>query len=172
MFHSKNFLPGLASPGSSAIQTLPNYRCLLAHCIVPKRVSLMSTLTGTSCSAPNKQTLKGTSFHFVLTAGTSTVSMPVTKQLFGKDHWMLSLKFQVWLEKGGSRTKVMLLPLQLTGWTACQLQMQYWNWCLAHVRMFVKPHSVSALLMDSAVQKCTDWPHAAICNLMKSQRQL
>ena len=36
-----------------------------------------------------------------LTAGTSTASMPVTKQLFGKDHWMLSLKFR--LEKGGSR---------------------------------------------------------------------
>ena len=27
--------------------------------------------------------------------------MPVTKQLFGKDHWMVGLKFR--LEKGGSR---------------------------------------------------------------------
>ena len=32
----------------------------------------MSTLTGINCSAPNKQTLKDTSFHFVLTAGTTT----------------------------------------------------------------------------------------------------
>ena len=38
VFHSKNFLPGLASPGSSVMQTLPNYRCLLAHCMVPKKV--------------------------------------------------------------------------------------------------------------------------------------
>ena len=40
------------------IQTLRNYRCLLAHCMVPKSLSLMSTLSGTNCSAPNKQTLK------------------------------------------------------------------------------------------------------------------
>ena len=124
---SKNFLLGLSSPGSSVIQALPNYRCLLAHCIVPKSLSLMSTLTGTNCSAPNKQTLKDTSFLLVLTDCTSTVSVPVTKQLFGKEHWMLSLKFQVQLEKGGSRTKMMLLPLQLTGWKTCHLQMQYWH---------------------------------------------
>ena len=81
----------------------------------------MSTLTGTNCSAPNKQALKDTSFLLVLTACTNTVSVPVTKQLFGREHWMLSLKFQVQLEKGGSRTKVMLLTLQLTGCKACQL---------------------------------------------------
>ena len=118
-------MPGLDSSGSSVMQTLPNYRCLLAHCMVPK--GLMSTISGTNCSAPNKQTLKDTSFLFVLTACTSTVSMPVTKQLFRKEHWMLSIKFQVRLEKGGSRTKVILLHLQLTGWKACQLQMQYKN---------------------------------------------
>ena len=130
-------MPGLDPSGSSVMQTLPNYRCLLAHCMVPK--SLMSTLSGTNCSAPNKQTLKDISFLFVLPACTSTGSVPVTKQLFRKEHWMLSLKFQVRLEKGASRTKVMLLPFQLTGWKACQLQMQYWNWCLAHVRVFVNP---------------------------------
>ena len=124
--HSKNFLPGLGFPGSSVMQTLPNYRYLLAHCMVPQSLSLMSTLSGTNCSAPNKQTLKDTSFLFVLTACTST-NVPVTKQLFRKEHWMLSLKFKVRLEKSGSRTKVILLPLQLTGWKACQLQMQYWN---------------------------------------------
>ena len=69
----KNFLPGLDSPGSSVMQTLPNYRYLLAHCMVPKSLRLMSTLSGTNCSAPNKQTLKDTSFLFVLTACTSTV---------------------------------------------------------------------------------------------------
>ena len=94
------------------------------------------------------------------------------QQLFGKEHRMLSLQFQVQLEKGGSRTKVMSLPLQLTGWKAYRLQIQYWNWCLAHVCLFVKPHSVSTLLMDSTVQKCADLPHGAICNLMKIQRQL
>ena len=87
----------------------------------------MLTLSGTNCSAPNKQTLKDTSFLLVLTASTSTVSVPVTKQLFRKEHWMLNLKFQVQLEKGGSSTKVILLLLQLTGWKACQFQMQYWN---------------------------------------------
>ena len=87
-----------ASPGSSVMQTLRNYRCLLAHCMVPKSLSLMSTLSGTNCSAPNKQTLKGTSFLLVLTACTRIVSVSVTKQLFGKEHWMLSLKFQVRLE--------------------------------------------------------------------------
>ena len=49
------------------------------------------------------------------------------QQLFGKEHQMLSLQFQVPLEKGGSRTEVMSLPLQLTGWKAYWLQMQYWN---------------------------------------------
>ena len=49
-----------------------------------KSLSLMSTLSGTNCSAPNNQTLKDTSFLFVLTACTSTVSIPVTKQLFRK----------------------------------------------------------------------------------------
>ena len=63
----------------SAIQTLPNYRYLLAHYMVPKSVSLMSTLSGTNCSAPNKQTLKDTSFLVALTACTSTVNVPVTK---------------------------------------------------------------------------------------------
>ena len=120
-------LPSLASPGSSVMQTLLNYRYLLAHCIVPKSLSLMSTLSGTNCSAPNKQTLTNTGFIFGLTSYTSTVSVPVIKQLFRKEHWILSLKFQVLLEKGESRTKVILLPLQLTGWKACQLQMQYWN---------------------------------------------
>ena len=138
-FHSKNVLPGLDSPESSVMQTLPNYRYFLAHCMVPTSLSLMSILSGTNCSAPNKQTLKDTSFLFVLTACTSTVIVPVIKQLFRREHWMLSLKFQVRLEKGGSRTKVILLPLQLTGWKACQLQMQYWNWCLTHVRVFVNP---------------------------------
>ena len=79
-----------------------------------KKSSLMSALTGTNCSAPHKHRLKGTSFLLVLTACLSTVSVPVTKQLFGKEHWMLSLKFQVQLKKDGSRKKVMLLPLQLT----------------------------------------------------------
>ena len=32
------------------LQTLPNCRCLLAHCMVPKSPSLMSSLTGTNCS--------------------------------------------------------------------------------------------------------------------------
>ena len=73
----------------------------------------MSTLSGTNCSAPNKQTLKDTSFLLVLTACTSTVSVPATKQLFGKEQWVLTLKFR--LEKGGSSTKVILLLLQLTG---------------------------------------------------------
>ena len=82
-----------------------------------KSLSLMSTLTGSNCSAPNMQALKDTSFLLVLTASsTSTVSVPVTKQLFGKEQ-----KFQVQLEKGASRTKVMLLTLQLTRCKACQL---------------------------------------------------
>ena len=92
-----------------------------------KSQSLMSTLTGTNCSAPNKHKVKGTSFLVVLNACTNTVSLNVTKQVFGKEHWMLRLKFQVQLKNGGVRTKVMLLPLQLTGWKAYQLQKQYWN---------------------------------------------
>ena len=78
------------------------------------------------------------------------------QQLFGKEHWMLSLQFQVQLEKGGSRTKVMSQPLQLIGWKAYLLQMQYWNSCLVHACVFVKPHSISASLMDSTVQECAD----------------
>ena len=109
------------------MQTLPNNRYFLAHCMLPKKSESDVNTLRYQNSAPNKQTLKDTSFLFVLTACTSTVSVPVTKQLFRKEHWMISLKFQVRLEKGGSRTKVILLPLQLTGWKACQLQMQYWN---------------------------------------------
>ena len=113
----------------------------------------MSTLSGTNCSAPNKQTLKDTSFLFVLTACTSTVSVPVAKQLFRKDHWMLSLKFQVQLEKGGSRTKVALAIDWMEILPAPDAVLELMSCSCTCV---CKPQSVSALLMDPAVQKCAD----------------
>ena len=129
------------------MQTLPKYIYLLDHCMVPKSLSLMSTLSGTNCSAPNQQTLKDTNFLFVLTACSSTVSVPVTKQLFRKEHWMLSLKFHVRLQKSALAIDWMEgLPdpdavLELM---SCSCT------CVC------KPHSISALLMDPAVQNCAD----------------
>ena len=92
-----------------------------------KSKSLMSTLTSTNCSAPNKQTLKGTNFLLVLTACTSTVSVPVTKQLFGKEHWMLSPKFLSPIEKGWLQDKGDAIALAIDWMEAYWLQMQYWN---------------------------------------------
>ena len=114
-FHSKNFLQGLASPGNSVMQPSPNCTCLLAHGMVQKvQVWCQHSLVPT--------VLLQTSKHW-RTQASSLCWLVVTKQLFGKEHWMLGLKFKVQLENGKSRTKVMLLPFQLTGWKAYWLQM-------------------------------------------------
>ena len=137
------------------MQTLPNYRCLLAHCIVPKSLSLMSTLSGTNCSAPNKQTLKDT---FLLCA--DCLYKHCQRACYQKAVWKRAPDAKPaipspigkgWIQDKGDSTALAIDLME--GLPAPDAVLELMSCSCTHV---CKPHSVSALLMDSAVQKCAD----------------
>ena len=138
------------------MQTLPNYRCLLAHCMVLKSLSLMSTLSGTNCFCSKQANIEG---HELLLCA-DCLFKHSQRACYQTAVWKRALDAKPeipnpiakgWIQDKGDSTALAIDWME--GLPAPDTVLELMSCSCTRV---CKPHSVSALLMDPAVQKCAD----------------